>query len=380
MMRNVAVFVNMPSERTASAAKITELSLMQIKGHQIICGLIDTPVPYFDPTVPEFQDSVLVKIKAFSLNYRDEGLINMVIRNSKSGFFAVGSEFCAEVLACGKNVSAFTPGDRVMGNNHYTDGNSSSHPNQGVPTNHASTEIQVFHHGKLTKVPPTMTDTQAAAFSIGAQTAYSMVRKLELKPGNNILVTAARANTSLFSIAALSNHPVDISVLTTSGQFDHALKNLGVKQIFRISPATKSFLEHEQLQDFVGHIGGFDGVIDPFYDYYLEKVLPLLNSFGRYTSCGVINQGACDEKTLVDLLSGMQCLEIIKEIVFRNISLIGNCLGLTQDLECALTDFSAGHLQIPVDTVYQGPNQVSEFLHRTYNAPDRFGKVIYQYD
>jgi hypothetical protein len=34
---------------------------------------------------------------------------------------------------------------------------------------------------------------------------------------------------------------------------------------------------------------------------------------------------------------------------------------------------------VAVDSVYSG-REVGAFLDRTYNARDRFGKVIYQYD
>lgn len=41
------------------------------------------------------------------------------------------------------------------------------------------------------------------AFSLSAQTAYSMVRKANLNKGDNVLVTAATSNTSLSVIERL---------------------------------------------------------------------------------------------------------------------------------------------------------------------------------
>jgi NADPH:quinone reductase-like Zn-dependent oxidoreductase len=64
--------------------------------------------------------------------------------------------------------------------------------------------------------------------------------------------------------------------------------------------------------------------------------------------------------------------------MLKNLQITGNCIGLTSDLQKAIEDFEAGKLEVIVDSVFSG-SQISEFLHRTYNAKDRFGKVVYRY-
>ena len=130
---------------------------------------------------------------------------------------AIGSEFVGEVAAVGADVTGLALGDRVMGDNHYIGaGDAGRDYAEGVPTNAASQEYQVFHPAKLIAVPPEMPDEVAAAFSIGAQTAYSMVRKLALPYGGHVLVTAARSNTSLFVISALKQLGVNVYATSTS--------------------------------------------------------------------------------------------------------------------------------------------------------------------
>lgn len=58
---------------------------------------------------------------------------------------------------------------------------------------------------------------------------------------------------------------------------------------------------------------------------------------------------------------------------------MGNCLGETEDLAQALQEYTPGALPVTTDAVFEG-SQVGAFIHRTYCAGDRFGKVIYQYD
>ena len=66
----------------------------------------------------------------------------------------------------------------------------------GVITNTASKRIHIFNESELIKVPDLMTDTEAAAFSLSAQTANSILKKAHLKKGDKILVTSIFSNTS----------------------------------------------------------------------------------------------------------------------------------------------------------------------------------------
>ena len=66
-------------------------------------------------------------------------------------------------------------------------------------------------------------------------------------------------------------------------------------------------------------------------------------------------------------------------MVVNNIYLIGNCLGTTKDLQQAIQDCATGHFPVVVDSVFTG-NQIKDFFERTYNAKERFGKVIYRYE
>src|SRR5579864_4280928 len=104
----------------------------------VSCGIVETGEPEFREGPDD--ERVLVRVKAFSLNYRDKNRIfSMTSNGSEEGFYVIGSEFIAEVLATGPGVKQFAVGDRVMGNNSYpSSGCDGVLP--GVPTNHASKE------------------------------------------------------------------------------------------------------------------------------------------------------------------------------------------------------------------------------------------------
>jgi D-arabinose 1-dehydrogenase-like Zn-dependent alcohol dehydrogenase len=62
-----------------------------------------------------------------------------------------------------------------------------------------------------------------------------------------------------------------------------------------------------------------------------------------------------------------------------NLSIIGNCIGLTSDLEQAIADYAQGNLPVAIDSVYTGKD-IAPFFDRMYNSRDRFGKVVYSYE
>ena len=229
--------------------------------------------------------------RAFSCDYRDKGLLLPRLQGAhKHAYVSIGSEFVGEVVAKGAEVTDVSIGDRVMGDNHYIGaGDAGQEYAEGVPTNAASQEYQVLHRAKLILVPPGMPDEVAAAFSIGAQTAYSMVRKLAVAPGANVLVTAAKSNTSLFSINALKQRGVNVYATSTSSRFAPELRALGVRELFVVDPML-GWARQEQLQAFARAIGGFDGVIDPFFDLHLSSAVAVLAAGGRYVTCGYYDQ------------------------------------------------------------------------------------------
>lgn len=353
------------------------IEMVEIKGHPVTCGIIPSEAPRFDSRSPEFESSVLIKVRAFSCNYRDMNLIFSALKKGPGeSFFSIGSEFVGDVLEIGSKVTSVEVGDRVIGDCFYHGGGRTP-ARQGVVTNHASKEYQVVAASKVIRIPEPMPDDVAASFTIGAQTTYSMVRKLNLEPGANVLVTAAKSNTSLFAINALKAQGVNVYATTTSPQHADKVKQLGIKELFVVDSDIDSFIKHEQIRDVVMETGGFDGVIDPFFDIHLPKVLDVMGPGAKYVTCGLHEQ----YQKIIGQTTGYQQISVktlLLKAMFRNLHIIGNCIGTTSDLQKAIDDYSANSLPVVVDSTFTG-NKAGAFLDRTYNSGDRFGKVVYQY-
>lgn len=379
-MRSVAVCGSRVRELLPANKTIETL---KIKGVPVSFGLIDVRPPRFDPDDPRQRRGVLIRVRAFSCNFRDLGVIFTALRRGgDNSFHAVGSEFVAEVVAAGADVTDLKVGDRVIGNNCYLgDGVSYEGVAGGLPTNEASKESLVLHRQKVCKVPEKMPDAVAAAFSVGYQTVYAIIRKLDVREGTRVLVTSAKSNTSLFAINALRARGARIYATTSSARFEAAFAGMGVEELIEVdlSPRESSGRgdAFEKLRRVSEKIGGFDCVIDPFFDLHLPLALNFLKPAGKYATCGLAS--TADELAGNNVALPMPSLrEVMMRSLTMNYQMIPSCLGLTDDLQEALRDYGAGVIDVPVDSVHRG-GEVGGFFRRTYCAPERFGKVVYEY-
>lgn len=343
----------------------------ELLGQRISFGLVESEKPKNWLSM-NTNDSVLVEKKAFSCGFRDRSLLltfreECLTHNTKHYYLPFGSEFVGEIVYVGKNVKRFKVGDRVIPNGSYpaeTDANQG-----GLPTNFASQRFQTFNESQLVSVPDTISDEVAASITISGHTVFAMIRKLQLLKGSKVLVTAATSNTSLFAIKVLVENGYDIYALSTNKHFLDNTAGWNIKRIYAPDRVA------EIVKNIARSIGGFDAVIDPFFDIYFPKVFDSLKQGGKYITCGLYNQHAAFN---FQDNNKMRINGILLKSMVNNISIIGNCLGSLHDLENALAEISSGKYPIVIDSVY-GPNEMEKFIERTFMQSERFGKVIYKY-
>lgn len=367
-MRNLAVF---------GPGADDSLPRISLAGVAVPCALVETAVPEFAAAAPENAAQVLVRKRGFSVNYRDRALIlSVVLRGPAGSFYPIGSDFIGEVVAVGEAVRGLAPGDRVIGNAAYPESGVAG-VRAGVPVNSASKELQVFHEAKLAKIPAAMSDEVAACFTIGAQTSFSMVRKLELAADEHVLVTAGGSNTSLFALAALKRLPVKVYVSTTSPFRAERLRAMGGAEVLLIDRDRPDFAAHAVVRRLLEERGGFDAVIDPFFDIHLVPASAVMRQGARYVTCGMYDQhsGLGVGQAARQQQGGSQ---IMIRTMLLNQRIIGNCIGLAGDLEAAVAAHAAGEFPVLIDSVFRG-SDAAAFLERSYNDPERFGKVAFLY-
>ena len=340
--------------------------LIQIDDLQIPLAMIEGARPDFDPNAEQYADLVLVRKASFSLNYRDLGIIENAWKRLQQvegdSFYPIGSDFSGFVEAVGKNVTNLSVGDLVIGNGFYPDFEHGAMP--GIPSNHASKEFEVYHFAKLVKVPDYISETEAGGLSIGVQTANSMVRKADIKEGYNVLVTSVTSNTAFFILNTLWEKGCNVYGLSFSGKNTEKIKEHFpfIKEIFSIN-------ENSIPQGLL-----FDVVFDAFSDTYLEYLVNKMNVNSKYITCGIYNQSSAK----INGVKPTNLSLLIAGMMIRNVSLMGNCLGTTEDLVNGLQNYKTNKAFI--DSVFTEEDKISDFISKSYNlSNDKFGKVVFQY-
>ncbi|MCC6318076.1 MAG: zinc-binding alcohol dehydrogenase family protein [Gemmatimonadaceae bacterium] len=353
-----------------------------VDGVDVQCGFVPVATPSFDGSKEGMRGSVLVRVRGFSCNYRDKAFARSMRSVAPQRFSPIGSEYVAEVVAVGAEVTTLRPGDRVITDHHYVGRPwlaEPGGPRAGVASNQASRGYHVTSARKLRAIPPSMPDAMAAAFSLNAQTAYSMLRRLELSPGANVLVTSGASNTSQFALAALRQHPVNVFTVTSSARWAERLGSLGAHGVLVVGRHLSGFHEARKVTDFAEEVGGFDAIIDPFFDLHVEKVVEVMNPFGRYVTCGLVGQNEVAAHASGVASCPPNSGRLFTQMIMKNLTLSGNCIGVSSDLDAALCDHTRGSFQPVLDSVFCG-SEAAGFLDRTFNDPDRFGKVAFVYD
>ncbi len=357
------------------------VELLTIEGYQVRCGFFLARTPVFDPA-DAHRAAVLVETSAFSCNYRDKALIlRMANLPLKGSFYPIGSELCGRVAQVGVSVADLAIGDKVIVDGYWASGAAP----WGLPTNHASRTLQVLPSSKLMRVPEAMSDAEAASISIGGQTSFGMVRRAEVAEGSRVLVTGGSSNTSLFLLQAARLAGGEVSVTTTSVGKVERLQALGASNVFVIDPAGGPLAADEAVAAYVKDSGGVRIMPRAEMPFQLDRGGAAMAVGGRYISCGVERQFPPAGMPLSpDDGRGLIGAAEFLTVMTRNLIIMGNCLGTTEDLSRAVAAWAKGQLPLAIDSVVESPaggpmRGAGAFLSRTYLDRERFGKVVYRY-
>lgn len=161
--------------------------------------LVERPQP--EPRAGE----VLIRVRALSLNFRDL-LILKGQYNPRMPLPRVPlSDAAGEVVGVGPGVARVAVGDRVMGSFSQTwlDGEPAAEKNGGAlggEVDGVAAEYVVLNQNGLVRVPPQLSDEQAATLPCAAVTAWNaLVYQGSIKPGDSVLLLGT-GGVSLFGL------------------------------------------------------------------------------------------------------------------------------------------------------------------------------------
>lgn len=333
----------------------------EVRGTPVRFGVVERPDTSFDPDADHNREYVLVAVRAFSLS---EGDLALLAAGSVAPRWAeFGSDYVADVVAVGSAVTTVAPGDRVIPALQWPPVRPD--PVSAVePPSTASRPLQRVHRARLLPLPSGIGDAEAACLSTAAATAYAMVRRAAVQPGETVLVTQAGSPTSLALIQAARRHGANVYALAEGDVETALLDGLGVVQSFSLSEGGAA----DELSTLSKRLRGFDAVLDPMWHTCFPIAARLIGFSGRYVagySPWVTEVAPADWHTSA------------ASLVAKNAVFMGQRLGDPADLATAVADCAASRLRMTVGSRFRGTD-IAPFVFKSLD-PHRTGGVTYAF-
>lgn len=290
---------------------------------------------------PPVRDELLVAVRASSVNGTDLGLRRGELRVATLGRlpFVLGFDLAGEVLACGPQVTAFAPGDRVMALLGHGGG--------------GAAEQVLLRQSRAARVPAALSDEQAAALPLAGLTALQALYgagKLWGRPRQaRVLVLGAAGGIGAYAVqlARLAGAHVTGTARAVQQPF---VRSLGVDAL----------VDH-RTQDVTTLGERWDVVLDSPGLHGLEQLRPALADDGALVSTRPLS------------------LDAVRGLAPRPLRPAGPRLAgvmtkaRSQDLAHLVALVESGRLVVPLDSVL--PLDHADEAHRRAEG-DAAGKVV----
>ena len=215
--------------------------------------------------VPNDQE-LLIKVQATTVNRTDCAnltakpfIMRFILGLFRPRKIVLGTDFAGTVESVGKNVSEFKTGDRVFG---FTD--------TGLQTQ--AEYVKLKPNGNVLIIPNNIDFKQAVASIEGAHYAFTFIHKINLKPGQNVLINGATGGIGSALLQFIRSF--DIKITATCNTKNMALiETLGADRI----------IDYTQ-EDFTKEQAQYDFILDAVGKSTFGKCKPLLRERGIYIS------------------------------------------------------------------------------------------------
>jgi NADPH:quinone reductase len=252
-----------------------------------------------------------------------------------------GMEFAGEVVAVGRQVTLFSPGDRVM----------------AVVGGGAQATLALVDETHALAVPHALPWTEAGGFPESFTTAYdALFRQAELQMGERVLVSGAAGGVGTAGVQLAAQAGAVVTATVRDPARHDAVAALGAHAV--LAPGD------EEAQ------APYDAVLELVGAPSLTSVLPHVAPWGRVVVIGVGGGGRME----VELMELMQ----------KRVRIGGSTLRIRSRREKAevaadvaahvLPALVAGRLQIPVYETF--PLSEAQAAYDHFAAGAKFGKVV----
>ncbi|MBV8237376.1 MAG: NADPH:quinone oxidoreductase family protein [Sphingomonas sp.] len=217
---------------------------------------------------------VVVAVKACAVNYPDVLVIEDKYQFKPPRPFAPGGEASGVVISVGEGVSAFKPGDRVMGNSGMG----------------AMAERVAFREAALYPLPAERSFEEGASMLLTyGTTIHALVDRGHIKAGDSLLVLGAAGGVGLAAVELGKALGARVVGAVSSEEKAQAVRDAGADDVLIYGRGPFSKEESKALADAFKTKAGPDGfnlVYDAVGGDYAEPALRSIAWEGRYLVIG----------------------------------------------------------------------------------------------
>ncbi len=265
---------------------------------------------------------VLVKVHATTVNRTDCAnltakplIMRFVVGFLKPKKIILGTDLAGKVVSIGKNVSSLKVGDRVFGLN-----------DMGLESQAENVAVSAE---SLYLIPENIDFKQAAASLEGAHYAYTFIHKVDIQPGQNVLINGATGGIG--SALLQFTRQYDVSITATSNTKNIPLiQSLGANNVidFTKEDFTKNKVKYDYIFDAVGKstFGKCKSLLKDKGIYissepgpYSQNIFFAMTSFSRDKK--VIFPVPYDKKKTIPYIEKLLATEQFKPVIDREYSL-----------------------------------------------------------
>jgi NADPH2:quinone reductase len=222
-----------------------------------------------DPVPTE--DQVLIAVHSTALNFPDVLLIQDLYQMRPPRPFAPGSEVAGIVEAVGANVTAFKPGDRVIGLAAYG----------------GLAEKIAVPQASCLAIPDGVPFDEAAALIVTYATSHYALRdQAAIKPGETLLVLGASGGVGLAAVQLGKAYGARVIAAVSSQAKADLVRSLGADAAVVYPADLTDRTAARAFTDALKAEGNIDVVLDPVGGAYTEPAFRALGWQGRHLVIG----------------------------------------------------------------------------------------------
>lgn len=339
--------------------------VMEARGGPEVLKVAEVPTPEPGPK------EVRIRVKAAALNHLDIWVRKGVASPKLPLPHILGADASGVVDAVGPGVTGFAPGDEVVVNpglscghcERCLAGEDNLCPKYEILGEHrfgAYAEYLVVPEANLLKKPQNLSFEEAAAIPLTFLTAWQMVvDKLQVRPGDDVLVMAAGSGVSVAAIQIAKLFGARIIATAGSEEKLRKAKELGADETVNYTHPDWP----KEVRRLTGGKGA-DKVVDHTGALYFEGVIRATANGGRIAIAGAS--------------SGYEGILPFAHVFFRQLSILGSTMGSKSRLFPILRFVEQGRLK-PVLGQVLSLEEAAEG-HRLLEERRVFGKVVLRVD